>query len=50
VAPSRSRIRKVRSSPLCRIEPFTTFPVTSYERPGLISLGLLASVEALKLV
>ena len=32
------------------IDPFTTLPVISYERPGLMSLGLLASVEALKLV
>jgi hypothetical protein len=28
----------------------TTLPVISYERPGFTSLGLLASVDALKLV
>jgi hypothetical protein len=28
----------------------TTLPVTSYERPGLTWDGLLASVDALKLV
>jgi hypothetical protein len=43
-------MRKRRSSPAWSIEPFTTLPVTSYERPGWISLGLLASVDALKLV
>src|SRR5262245_10047477 len=43
-------MRNLSSFPERSTEPFTTFPVTSYERPGLSSDGLLASVEALKLV